>query len=252
VARIRTIKPEFPQSESMGRVSRDARLLFIQLWTLADDSGRLRGSSRMLASLLFPYDDDAKDLMEGWLSELSSEGCICRYLIGSDHYIELCNWLKHQKIDKPSPSKIPASSEASQIVREDSRAFAVGSRIKDQGPVPEDQGPTHIVPGKPATPDCPHQEIIDLYHQEIPTGTQVRIWNDARRKHLQARWREDADRQSLDWWRKFFAYCARSPFLAGQVTPSNGRAQFVIGLDWIVNPNNFAKIVEGKYHEASA
>ncbi len=46
MARIRSIKPEFPQSESMGNVSRDARLTFIQLWTLADDSGRLRGSSR--------------------------------------------------------------------------------------------------------------------------------------------------------------------------------------------------------------
>ena len=60
MARIRTIKPEFPQSESMGRVSRDARLCFVMLWTIADDSGRLRGNSRMLASLLFPYDDDAK------------------------------------------------------------------------------------------------------------------------------------------------------------------------------------------------
>lgn len=36
MARIRTIKPEFPQSETMGRVSRDARLLFIQLWTVAE------------------------------------------------------------------------------------------------------------------------------------------------------------------------------------------------------------------------
>jgi hypothetical protein len=110
----------------------------------------------------------------------------------------------------------------------------------------------HIVPDKPGTPDCPHQEIIDLYHEHIPTGTQVRIWNDARRKHLQARWREDADRQNLEWWRKFFAYCARSPFLSGQVPPSNGHAQFVLCLDWIVNPTNFAKIIEGRYHEASA
>jgi hypothetical protein len=59
MARIRTIKPEFPQSESMGRISRDARLLFVQLWCICDDHGRTRAASRMLASLLFPYDDDA-------------------------------------------------------------------------------------------------------------------------------------------------------------------------------------------------
>lgn len=108
----------------------------------------------------------------------------------------------------------------------------------------------HIVPGKPD--DCPHQEIINIYHELIPAGTQVRIWNETRRKHLQARWREDAKRQSLEWWRKLFAYCAKSQFLTGQVSPSNGRVQFVIGLDWIVNPTNFAKIIEGKYHEATA
>ena len=45
MGRIRTIKPEFPQSESMGRVSRDARLTFILLWTMADDAGRLRSCS---------------------------------------------------------------------------------------------------------------------------------------------------------------------------------------------------------------
>jgi hypothetical protein len=73
VARIRTIKPEFPQSESMGNVSRDARLLFVLLWTLCDDSGRTRAASRMLASLLYPYDDDAPGLIDGWLGELERE-----------------------------------------------------------------------------------------------------------------------------------------------------------------------------------
>jgi hypothetical protein len=117
MARIRTIKPEFPQSESMGRVSRDARLCFIMLWTVADDGGRLRGNSRMLASILFPYDDDAKRLMDKWLAELEGERCITRYSIGGDSYIQIDGWASHQKIDKPSPSKLPSPPE-------DSRTFA--------------------------------------------------------------------------------------------------------------------------------
>jgi hypothetical protein len=107
MARIRTLKPEFPQSESMGRVSRDARLCFPMLWTLADDSGRLRGHSRMLASLLFPYDEDAPGLIDGWLEELEREGCIIRYEVDGAHYVAISNWLKHQKIDKPSKPKCP-------------------------------------------------------------------------------------------------------------------------------------------------
>ena len=115
MARIRSIKPEFPHSESMGRVSRDARLLFIMLWTIADDAGRLRGNSRMLASLLFPYDDDARTLIDVWLAELQREKCIDIYKSGGDSYVGIRNWLIHQKIDKPSKSKIPPFCESSRI-----------------------------------------------------------------------------------------------------------------------------------------
>lgn len=113
MARIRTIKPEFPQSESIGTLSRDARLLFIQLWTLADDAGRARAAARMLASLLYPYDDDAPALIESWLRELEKVECIRRYEVDGTRYLEICNWQKHQKIDRPSASKLPAHPEAS-------------------------------------------------------------------------------------------------------------------------------------------
>lgn len=113
MARIRTIKPEFPHSESMGAVSRDARLLFVLLWTIADDSGRLRGNSRLLASLLYPYDGDAGSLLDGWLTELEAQNCLIRYEVGGHSYIQITNWTDHQKIDKPSGSKLPEFVEPS-------------------------------------------------------------------------------------------------------------------------------------------
>ena len=134
MARIRTIKPEFPQSESMGNVSRDARLCFILLWTLADDEGRLRGNSRMLASLLFPYDNDAPGLMDGWLKELADQDCIVRYGSSGATYIQVSKWLSHQKIDKPSKSKITPFDESSRILAKCRVGIKdQGSRIKDQG-----------------------------------------------------------------------------------------------------------------------
>lgn len=135
MARIRSIKPEFPHSETVGRLSRHARLLFIQLWTIVDDAGRARAASRMLASLLYPYDDDAPTLIEGWLGELEREGCVRRYEVNGTKYLDLPNWLKHQKIDKPSQSKIPAFVECSPNPREPSRTLApdLGPRILDLG-----------------------------------------------------------------------------------------------------------------------
>ncbi len=112
MGRIRTIKPETPESESLGRVSREARLCFLLLFTQADDEGRMRGNAQMLAGRLFPYDEDAKGLMEGWLGALEGEGCIQRYIVDGKAYLQIVEWKKHQKVDKPTPSRFPAPPES--------------------------------------------------------------------------------------------------------------------------------------------
>lgn len=80
-------------------------------------------------------------------------------------------------------------------------------------------------------------------------GNQVNpeLWNGTRKAHLQARWREKADRQTLDWWDHFFAACAESAFLTGKVAPAPGRTPFRVSLDWILQPGNFTKIQEKFY-----
>lgn len=252
MARIRTIKPEFPQSESMGRVGRDARLCFIMLWTISDDAGRLRGNSRMLASLLFPYDDDAKLLINGWLQELEREHCVTRYEVDGDAYLQINEWAKHQKIDRPSESKIPGPSGP---VIDDSRGLA---RTREDSPL--DQGRDQGEEGKggavtalfrpPAgkPDDCPHQAIIEIWHEVLPEARRIRDWTPARQEHLRARWREDEKRRNLDWWRKLFEYIRTCPFLMGQKA-SPGRKPFDLSLPWLLNPENFAKVREGAYDE---
>ncbi len=131
--RIRTIKPEFWESETLGRVSREARLLFVGLFSCCDDSGRTRASSRLLASRLFPYDEDAAKLLPRWLGELEAEGCVRLYQAEGEQFLDIPKWLAHQKIDKPSPSKFPE-------FREDSRGFeknSLGTGNREQG---EEQG----------------------------------------------------------------------------------------------------------------
>lgn len=185
MARIRTIKPEFPQSESMGRVSREARLLFIQLWTLADDSGRLRGNSRMLASLLYPYDDDARTLIDAWLDELDREGCVWRYSVDGDTYLEIRNWLIHQKIDKPSRSKIPAFDESSRILANPRERSCEdqGSRIKDQGPEPYVELKLDSPPGTNREPET-NQQVLEVFSHWQTTWNKPRAKLDPKRRRL--------------------------------------------------------------------
>ncbi len=99
-------------------------------------------------------------------------------------------------------------------------------------------------------PDCPHREIIQAYHDELPMCPQVRpeLWKGERAAKLRARWREDERRQSVDWWRKLFRRIRETcPFLIGQCEPPPGRRPFQADLEWIVSPKNFAKILEGRY-----
>lgn len=105
--------------------------------------------------------------------------------------------------------------------------------------------------GKAESDSCPHEQIIAAYHELLPTGRRVKVWNETRRAKLRARWREDKKRQSLEWWWKFFAYIAESDFLTGR-TSTPGRHPFEIDLEWIVAPANFVKIVEGKFENKGA
>ena len=101
-----------------------------------------------------------------------------------------------------------------------------------------------FVASKPAT--CPHEKIIELYHEVLPECPRVRKWTDTRRAHLKARWREG--NQDLGGWRRFFEYVKTSDFLVGKARSSNGRAPFVADLAWLVKQENFAKVIEGRYH----
>lgn len=102
--------------------------------------------------------------------------------------------------------------------------------------------------GAEAGDACPHDEILAAYHELLPANPSIKVWTGSRQANLRARWREDEKRQSLDYWRRFFSHVAASPFLTGRVLGSNGQP-FLPGLDWLVKPDNFAKVIEGRYHD---
>ncbi len=102
---------------------------------------------------------------------------------------------------------------------------------------------------KPAD-HCPHKKIVALYHENLPELPGVKEWTEARKANLRSRWRSDTKRQNLDWWDGFFKHIASSDFLNGRVDGRNGVKPFLSNIDWILNPNNFAKILEGNYHNS--
>lgn len=103
--------------------------------------------------------------------------------------------------------------------------------------------------GESKIPACPHREIINLYHQILPMGRRVLVDNTHRRRKLQARWRENRKHQSLAFWQTLFEHTRESRFLTGRAKPAAEKPPFQISLDFIVTPNKFADIIEGRYHD---
>lgn len=96
--------------------------------------------------------------------------------------------------------------------------------------------------------DCPHQEIIKLYHEILPVLPPVKIWNKVRMAKLRQLWKEDKKRQSLDYWFRFFTYVSESDFLMGRTEkPFHG-----VNLEWLITQKNFTKIIERNYENRGA
>lgn len=108
--RIRTIKPEAWADEKIGRLSRDARLLWVGLITMADDDGRFRALPSAILGHCFPYDHDAPRKLQGWLDELVREALVLLYEVGGVLYGWFPKWGDHQKINRKNDSLLPDPS----------------------------------------------------------------------------------------------------------------------------------------------
>lgn len=102
MARIRTIKPKFWDDIKIGRLPRDARLLFIGLWTFADDLGVVIADPLWLKAKIFPYDQLQLQQLEAWLKVLEETGFISHLTVKSESFYYLPTFSRHQIINKPN------------------------------------------------------------------------------------------------------------------------------------------------------
>lgn len=108
--RIRTLKPEVWEDEAVGQLGPWERLLFVGLITMADDEGRLRALPSAIAGHVFPYDEVAPGKLRGWLGRVADVGLVLLYEHDGVQYAQIKGWSSHQKINRPTPSTIPAPS----------------------------------------------------------------------------------------------------------------------------------------------
>lgn len=108
--RIRTLKPELWEDEAVGRLGPWERLLYVGLITMADDEGRLRALPGAIAGHVFPYDDVVPPKIRKWLEAINTADLIVLYHRDGTDYLQITGWAKHQKINRPQASILPAPS----------------------------------------------------------------------------------------------------------------------------------------------
>lgn len=113
MARIRSVKPEFWVDRSFVRKvpNRDARMLYMALWNLADEHARLMGDPAYIKGQAFPYaedDDLTPKVIDALLDTLAEAGRVLRYEVDGDPYLFLPRLAKHQRLESAKvPSRLP-------------------------------------------------------------------------------------------------------------------------------------------------
>lgn len=196
---------------------------------------------------------------DGWHSK-RADAEIARYAEKREKAARSANarWKQCERIAEPMRSHSERNAIASET--HDERNAHQSPVTRQEQKKPPDGGmstagenpPTADLGGPvPAIPECPHSDIVSAYHEILPELARVRTWDSDRQKFLRGRWREDAERQSVEWWRDFFRYVRTCPLLMGQVERRDA-APWAADLEWLVRPSNFRKVIEGRYEARAA
>lgn len=108
---------------------------------------------------------------------------------------------------------------------------------------------------KMAYPPCQYEKVVELYHANCKGLRRVLALTDARKRTINARWREfckeddlKTTAEALESFEWYFQEVSKSRFLMGYSTPGPGRDRpFKADFDWLMCPTNFLKVCEGKY-----
>lgn len=107
--RARTVKPEFFTSEDVLALPIPARLTFVGLLLYVDDFGNGSAHPGLVRADVYPLDDDMTvEVVEDHLLLLADRGMVTFYEVAGRQLLRITNWEKHQRVDRPSRSNIPA------------------------------------------------------------------------------------------------------------------------------------------------
>ena len=133
MARQRFIHPSLWTDRDFGRLTPDAQLLFIGLFSNADDQGRISAEPGYLKVIIFPYRGDlSSEQVTIIRDEVASVLPTVRlYQVDGNEYISLTRWKRHQKPRYPRPSRIPPQRNHSHHANPDEQTDSAAATVTE-------------------------------------------------------------------------------------------------------------------------
>ncbi len=234
--RIRTIRPEFYQSESVGSMTWKTRLVFINLWSYVEDNGVNLDNPRLFRGQCMPYDDSVLDDIEDAFAELEQCGSIIRYERDGKRLLFIPGFEKWQNIQRPGTCHyLPPDGwdkRGCKIIPEDS-----GQLQEHSCESPEDSGQLHDCSRSRSSSKSRKKEeenkfssskeiTADSYHdstayaevetdiiRDYPNLDLSDAWNAFLSRHY------GENRTIADWMRLWKGWCQRRANMSG-IPPS--------------------------------
>lgn len=231
MARKRMIDPSMWINEDFGTLSTLAKLVFIGLFSSADDEGKGKASPAYIKAVLFPYNDDLRIAdIEKALLEISTKMSVIFYSCDENKYYTLTSWNTFQKIDKPSESKIPNYDKTNPNIR---LLFGEGSTNGKRVLVPnrKEENRKEIEKNR--------IEIKEIYNANCPNLPQVQKLTDKRRTAIDKFLKDFTEEQ----FKQICIMANNSDFLTGK-NDNGWKADF----DFLMRIDKATNVLEGKYN----
>ena len=169
MARDRNLPTDFWTWEAVIDCSMTARLLFLGLWTFADDHGVQPLRPRTIRLQVFPDDVIDDQAVRALIDELVARGLVRIFTVEGQDYLSVIHWAQIQRVSRRARHRYPADPAK---------------------PVPVEPA----APPSPSSPTAPHAtEAIG-----VPS-----YWRKAIRRRLRKVWPEgppaDTDRWTAQW-----------------------------------------------------
>lgn len=242
----------------------------LSVWGVIRHQGKRNGDDLVCKRVTVSVLDDIADL-PGFGDAMESVG----WVVQTDEGIVFTRFFEENNND-PEDSKRKKNAERQARYRERKKAESEGNsnatsnvtrdvtvthreekrreEIKDTPIVPNGDGKAFRV-----TADfC--DEIRKAYNELCPGLARSRSLNEKKKRAIAqcCKIKFDAkpdgtpvDPKSITFWQEYFAYASESDFLNGLHDPTPPRTvPFKADFEWLINPNNLGKVIDGRYHES--